>query len=143
MGNGVGSLAIGVVFRLNLNQRYSLKASLIKGKLKGEDQAAEYAFNNFRNSKFESTLNEFSAQIEFNFLPYETGDSKFIFSPYLFIGGSLYNYTPTTSINNVEVNSAETEASTKFAFPFGPGLKLSMGNRLSLAFEWGLSLIHI
>ena len=137
LGNGVGSVAIGGVFRLNLNQRYALKASLIKGKLKGNDETVDFQFNKARNAHFQSSLTEFSTQIEFNFLPYETGDSKFIFSPYLFIGASVYRYAPETTLNDIEVTAPESESATKVAMPFGPGLKLSIGNRLSLAFEWG------
>lgn len=137
LGNGVGSLAYGAVFRYNLNQRYSLKASVIKGKLKADDTNIEFLFNKSREASFETKLTEFSGQIEFNFLPYETGDNRHFFTPYLFVGVSAYNYKPKTTIANVENDGEETESGTKISMPFGPGLKLSVGNKLSLAFEWG------
>lgn len=137
LGNGVGSLVYGVIYRYNLNPRYSLKASLVRTKVVGDDPSTEFSFNQFRNVKFETKLTEISGQIEFNFLPYETGDSKHIFSPYLFVGISAYNYKPKTTIDGIENEDEEVASATKLAMPFGPGLKLSMGNKLSLAFEWG------
>lgn len=138
IGEGVGSLAYGAVFRYNLNKRYSLKASLIRGALKGDDLETEFPFNNsWRKASFESKLTEFSGQIEFNFLPYETGDKKHFISPYLFIGMAIYNYEPSTSIDGQELNEPENEAATKVSYPFGPGIKLSFSSRLSLSLEWG------
>ena len=141
LGNGVGSIAYGLVFRYNLNERYSLKASVIRGKLTGQDSKSDFGFNRVRNAAFESRLTEFSGQIEFNFLPYETGHSKHFFTPFLFVGAAGYQYAPETIIDGVENEGKEVAGGTKFAMPFGLGMKLSAGNKLNLNFEWGFRRI--
>lgn len=136
-GNGVGSFTYGGVFRYNLNKRYSLKASLVRSTLQAEDQTSEFPFNQARNASFETRMTEFAGNIEFNFLPYKTGDKQHFFSPYLFVGLSIAWFNPTTKINDVEIESEESNKSRAIAVPFGPGIKLSLSNRLSLSFEWG------
>jgi hypothetical protein len=135
IGNNVGSFSYGAIFRYNLNERYSLKASLIRGKLKADDQETEFAFNKNRNANFNSKFTEISGQIEFNFMEYTTGDSKHIFSPYLFVGLSGYKNKSKTYINDIQVDNEEE--GVKLAIPFGPGIKLSIGRKTSLAIEWG------
>ncbi len=136
-GNDVGSLNYGFVYRLNLNKRYSLKASALRTKLQGNDVLTEFEFNAFRKSQFETTLTELSGQVEFNFLPYETGDSRDFFTPYLFIGLSYYFYDPSIEIDGVKSQGPEAEPGNGIAYPFGMGLKLSLGSRVHLGFEWG------
>ncbi len=138
LGNDIGSFMWGGVFRFNLNQRYSLKASVLKTSLKAEDELTSFEFNqNFRKASFESKLTEFSGQIEFNFLPYETGNKDFFFSPYFFIGISAYKYAPKVALEGAATPLTETDGGTKISYPFGPGFKLSLGKKVSLAFEWG------
>lgn len=137
LGNGVGSLNYGFVFRYNLNKRYSLKASALRTQLRAEDRNAEFQFNRFRDGSFKTNLTELSTQIEFNFLPYETGDSRHFFSPYLFVGFSYYYYSPSLKIDEFQLEGDESEPGDGFSYPFGLGLKLGIGSRLSLGFEWG------
>lgn len=137
LGNGVGSFNYGATFRYNLNKRYSLKATASRTTLQAEDQVSELDFNLARDASFENEVTEFAATIEFNFLPYETGDPDHFFSPYLFIGFSLYGSSPEILINENEVPEADEGQSTNLAYPFGAGLKLSLSQKLSLSFEWG------
>lgn len=137
-GNNVGSFAYGGVFRYNLNQRYSLKASFLRSKVSASDEVTEFSFNNtFRKASFESTINDLSGQIEFNFMPYETGDKDFFFSPYVFVGISAYNTSTSTDFEGVVQPNQELNDGIQWALPFGPGFKLSLGQKVSLAFEWG------
>jgi len=135
-GDGVGSGNIGAVLRYNLNKRYSLKASYIRTELAGEDEVADFNFNQNRNASFETKLSDLTAGIEFNFLPYQNGDKTHFFSPYLFVGVSYAWFKPETFIDGVEVVTEETEDQTALALPFGPGFKLSLGQKVSLSFEW-------
>ncbi len=137
VGSGVGSFTYGGVFRYNLNLRYSLRASVVRTTLAAEDKQANLPFNTARDLTFKTKLTDFSGVIEFNFLPYEMGSKKHFFSPYLFVGLSVFNYDPSTKIAGTEIEREETKGGTAVAFPFGPGMKLSLGNNLSLAVEWG------
>ena len=136
-GNNAGTSSFGGVLRYNLNKRYSLKATLIKTTLKGDDENVDLQFSKFRNASFETSLWDFSTTIEFNFLPFEQGSKKHFFTPYLFVGLSVYKFDPSTEVNGVEITSPEAEGGTKIALPFGPGLKVSIKRKLGLAFEWG------
>lgn len=137
VGNGVGGFTYGGIFRYNLNMRYSLKATLIRTKLSAEDEQVNFPFNQARNASFETNLTEFAGSIEFNFLPYRTGNKEHFFTPYLFVGFSIYRVDPTSIINGVEYEGSEAEAKTGLALPFGPGMKLSLGSKWGLAMEWG------
>ncbi len=137
VGNGVGSLTYGGVLRYNLNKRYSLKATLVRTKLNAADENVDFEFNQNRNASFEAKLTEFSGTIEFNFLPYRTGDKDHFFTPYLFVGLSVYRVDQDVIIKNKKKKGSESRAKTSVALPFGPGMKLSMGGKVSLGVEWG------
>lgn len=136
-GNGVGSLNYGAVFRLNLNDRYSLKAALIRTKLSASDQNVDLPFNLQRSASFESKLTEFSTTIEFNFLPYQLGDKKHFFSPYLFVGISYFDFDNSIEVNGFSPQPTDESGGGQFAMPFGPGFKLNIHRKVSLAVEWG------
>lgn len=136
-GNESGSFTYGAAFRYNLNRRYSLKATFLKTNLQIKDANAELAFNQTRQAEFENNLTEFATTIEFNFLPFEMDNKDFFFSPYLFVGPSIYRSKPSILIQKAEVPEADENASTKIALAFGAGLKLSISRKLNLSFEWG------
>lgn len=137
VGSDVGSFTYGGLFRYNLNMRYSLRLSAARTTLSAEDKQANLLFNTARDLSFETKLTDISGVIEFNFLPFELGSKKHFFSPYLFVGLSVFNYDPSTKIGETEIEREETKGGTAIAFPFGPGMKLSLGKNLSLAVEWG------
>lgn len=136
-GNGVGSANIGVALRYNLNERYSLKGNFHSMKLKGKDDISDFAFNQNRNARFESSLKELSGSIEFNFLPYRNGDKRYFFTPYLFVGIGVFWYDPKTFIDDTEVVIDETDKQYAHSLIFGPGFRLSLGERFNVGFEWG------
>tara|TARA_R110002049_G_scaffold25788_2_gene90133 strand:+ start:6853 stop:7557 length:705 start_codon:yes stop_codon:yes gene_type:complete len=133
-----GSLAIGGVYRYNLNPRYALKGSLIFTEIKGNDEIADLEFGRMRKASFESNLLELSGQIEFNFMEYELGERTRAFSPFIFVGLSTFRYNPTTVQDEEEIRaSSEEDNSWGIAVPFGIGFKVSLLNRLGLSAEWG------
>ena len=86
--------ALGLIYRNNLNRRFTLKASAWAGEIRGNDK-----INNIdtakiiRNLHFRSPIMELSGQIEFNFFEYETGSKRYPFSPFIFAGISFLNTT--------------------------------------------------
>lgn len=137
VGNGVGSISYGALFRYNLNERYALKLNLNRTKLSAQDGNMDLLFNQARRAEFETKLTEISANIEFNFLPYRLGVRERSFSPYLFTGVSYYWYNPSTFINGEEVVATDFQDGNGLAFVFGPGIKLNIGRKFGLAMEWG------
>ncbi|MHC1702666.1 MAG: DUF6089 family protein [Tenuifilaceae bacterium] len=114
--------AIGIIFRYNLNNYYSLRASASYGGLSGNYSS----FNHY----LPGTTNSFTKQIieaeilgEANFLTFNTRNAKKnIFSPYVVFGfGSAY--IGGEVIPNI---------------PFGVGLKYCPIPRLTVGFEWRL-----
>ncbi len=145
------SPAFGLVARMNYTSRWTLKGAINIGKIKASD--ADYQAFYGRNLSFESTLTEISAQVELNFLPYFTGSSKEFFTPYIFAGLSGFIFNPKALYNGswVELQPLNTEgqdtkaypdrspyATAGIAFPFGLGMKLSLGKRWCIGLEWGL-----
>jgi len=136
-GRETGSFNYGIAFRYNLNKRYSLKATLAQTELKAADENIDFLFNEARNASFTNLVRDFAANIEFNFLPYAIGDKKHSFSPYLFVGFNIYRSKPKTLINGNEVIGETVDKTINMAYSFGPGVKLNVGRKVSLSFEWG------
>lgn len=138
----------GVFYRHNWNRRWSWKLELNLGKVSGDDAFANTAFEVDRNLSFYSTIFEVSPQIEFNFLPFETGRNDYPFSPYLFTGIAIFHFNPKTKFNGAEVelqplgtegqglNGRKKYKRLQFAIPIGGGIKVSVG-KIGIGIEVG------
>ncbi|MFT5666587.1 MAG: hypothetical protein ACI9DK_000772 [Vicingaceae bacterium] len=136
-GDGVGSFTIGGIFRYNLNERYSLKGSIVRATLSANDKFETFEFNRQRSASFENTITEFSGVLEFNFLPYKKGDKQKFFTPYLFVGLSYYLNDVTVTVDGFNPPPVNQEGGGRLAMPFGPGVKLSLGKKWDFSLEWG------
>lgn len=160
--------AVGLIYRNNLNRRFALKASAWSGELRGSDKKNVVdTFKINRNLHFRSPIIELSGQVEFNFFEYETGSTRYPFSPFIFAGLSIFKHNPQarrfdtenpydrdgfgTSNDWIELQSLGTEGQnsfhypekeayslTQFAIPLGVGIKWSLGQRFSLVAEYGI-----
>lgn len=138
---------IGNVFRINFNRRYAFKSNIIAGLLRADDSKSNSEWRKNRNLSFKSIIGEFSAQVEFNFMPYEPDNDRYPFSPYVFAGVSAFYFDPITLTDgneNVHLQLLKTEGQEKkYLFiqpsvPFGVGYKWNVKGRATLAFEWGV-----
>jgi hypothetical protein len=137
----------GIYYRHNWNRHWSYKLELNYGRVSGNDAYAPTGFERNRNLSFYSDIFEVSPQIEFNFFPYETGNSEFPFTPYLFTGLAIFHFNPKAELNGTvyDLQPLGTEGQgiggpepynlTVFALPFGGGLKVSVG-----AFGFGVEV---
>lgn len=140
-------LAYGGVVRYNINDRWTVRASYYRGKLKGDDIKTNAIAN--RELNFTSPVNDISVVAEFSWFKYFTGSKRSYFTPYLFAGISYFNFKPQNN-DGVELQPLGTEGQNSgfngrspyslnsFAFPFGFGVKYSINKRIGLAFEWGM-----
>ncbi len=140
-------LAYGGLARYNLNNRWAIKASFYRGKLKGDDTKTKAIAN--RDLNFLTKINDISLIAEFSWFEYFTGSKRSFFTPYIFAGISYFTYKPQT-LSGVDLRSAGTEGQNtgfdgrspyktySLALPFGFGLKYSLNKRIGLAFEWGM-----
>ena len=134
----------GIVFRKNIDRRIVVKGEVLLGYIKGDDSRnTDDTVKLNRNLHFRSPIYELSGQIEFNFLPYESGNSLYPFTPFVFAGVSLFRFNPHAEANNgewVALQPLGTEgqgttafqdrknyALTQFSIPMGGGIKIGRG----------------
>ncbi|MBO6117777.1 MAG: outer membrane beta-barrel protein [Bacteroidales bacterium] len=142
----------GFIARYNFNPRWVFKGSILFSKLSGDDKH----FNNTRNLNFYTNIQEFSANVEFNFLDYRTGSLQHRITPYIFAGIGLFHFNPKTEILShsdkqpivVNLHDLHTEGQTFYAdrgnyhlwqvsVPFGLGMKFSLSKFVCVGLEWG------
>lgn len=130
--------------RRNLNQRWALRFEGNYGEVSGNDELSTNTFQQYRNLNFQSKLYEGAAMIEFNFLEFDALIKKYRFSPYSFIGLSMFSFNPETTVegNVYQLRDLQTEgekyAKTSVAIPFGIGMKLALSDRIILSGDWGM-----
>ncbi len=135
------NLNIGGYFRYNFNARVGLRAQFLTGNFSdtGIIEGEEW--------EFEKTIQDFSLQVEINFLKYVLGVKKTPFTPYVMagIGMAFYPYDLDTTglriINqfNPQNNKGSQEISESVVtatIPFGIGVKYSLGQRLGIGVEY-------
>lgn len=116
------SPAMGVIFRYNINKRYAVRISGIYCGLKGSDFDFPDRNTPLRSPQsFNKKVLDFSGQLEFNFLPYITGEDKWLYSTY--ISGGIGA--------GISIGS-----NPFFTIPFGIGFKVNLSKRLSAGCEW-------
>ncbi len=119
------SLAIGGVYRYNVNPHYSLKSSLIRCKV----DAADNSFGDFKYQTLRaySTNNiwmvELAEMIEFNFLPLDMEKNNNKFSPYMEFG--LAGFYANLESNTLHIS-----------VPMGAGVKYRLTKRIELSLDW-------
>ena len=138
--------AYGVVARINLDTRWTVKLSGYMGKLVGDDAVSNKVDN--RNLKFESEITDISAVVEFNFFNYVTGSTRNFLTPYIFGGIGVFMFKPMadgvslvdigTEGQNIGFDGRSPYKTTQLAIPFGLGFKYSLTKKLGFALEWGL-----
>lgn len=130
--------AVGILYRRNLNKRYSLRYGLNYGLLSAEDEYNKAEWNTVRNLSFSTSIVEASALLEFNFLPYEINNyNTSPFTPFVFIGAAAFRVTP--EVKNNQTNT--TSSSKSFiapSIPFGVGFKFDFVGNMGVNIEWGI-----
>jgi hypothetical protein len=142
--------AVGVLYRYHLNYHWSLKGNVYYGKISADDAASKDSFQLNRNLNFKSGILDISLQAEFNFFPFDLGNSEQFITPYAFTGISLFKWNPKGEFSGqwYELQPLGTEGQgttvynkkeyslTQVAIPMGVGLKMDLG-KLCLGIEAG------
>jgi hypothetical protein len=115
--------SVGLLIRRNINKRYALRLNGTYAMVRGNsadfpDQVLPYR----PEYSFTTNMLEFATQVEFNFLPYITGQDRWLNST--FIAGGI-GYTINVSPGN-----------NFLSIPFGAGFKINLSDRLSAGLEW-------
>ena len=147
-------VAGGITYRKNFDRRFTFKSSALYTNVYANDENSIDVIKVNRNLKFKSDIIELSGQIEFNFLPYETGNSLYNWTPFIFTGVSIFNYNPQAEgldgqWYNLQELGTEGQGTTSFpnrkkysltqlSVPFGGGVKIGVSDNFNIIVEYGL-----
>ena len=137
-------LAATAIARFNFNDRICLKMSANYGTIGADDKNSNNKYELQRNLRFKSMIIDGTAQMEFNFLPYNYFDRTQRFSPYLFLGINVFNFNPKAKYNDKWYNlrplgtegqfRGEEYYTTQMGLAYGGGLKIAFNE------EWSMNL---
>ncbi len=147
-------VAGGITYRKNFDRRFTFKSSALYTNVYANDENSIDAIKVNRNLKFKSDIIELSGQIEFNFLAYETGNSLYNWTPFIFTGVSIFNYNPQAEGSDgqwyyLQELGTEGQGTTSFpnrkkysltqlSVPFGGGVKIGVSDNFNIIIEYGL-----
>ena len=137
-------LSGGFIGRYNFNDRVCFKLSGNYGQVSASDANSRNAFERARNLSFESILVDGTAQLEFNFLPYNHGSKDEFYTPYLFAGFNVFHFNPKTEYEGqlVELRPLGTEGQFR-GEEYGTiqgGLVFGGGFKIDLSYEWSINI---
>ncbi len=135
----------GAIFRYNFNKRVCVKFSGNYAVVRADDAISSNPYERARNLSFKSNVLDMSSQLEFNFLPYTHGSADEFFTPYLFMGFTVFSFNPKAEYEGewVELRPLGTEGqfqgeeyfTVQAGINYGIGLKIDLNEVWSLNFE--------
>lgn len=145
-------LAGGLIYRYNVHSRLSLRANFIYGKVSASDTESKSDFQKERNLSFSSDIYELGFGVEFNYFPFQLGHDRYKGTAYLMAELGIFRMNPKAFYggSEVELKSLGTEGQgtslnsrsyyslTQVCIPLGVGVKLSLGDRVGINFEFGI-----
>ncbi len=141
--------AYGGFARYNFNPHISGRFSFLYMQAGGTDETSPYDITPPDLYIFQSTIMEAALQLEVNFLPFEAGNPKTRYSPYIFGGIGGFNFTPEEDDVNIIVwdpaelaivNDPDQDLykNYSYSYVFGIGLKYHINRYLTGGIEWGM-----
>lgn len=151
-------LGLGAFVRYNIGKWVSVKGHFNYGTISGDDKNSRNEANQLRNLHFRSRLYEFGINGEFNLLGFHPRSLERKFSPYVFLGVSMYQFNPeaqhpdprldgqwvalqplnTEGQGTSEYPNREPYALRQIAMPMGLGVKLVINSAWSVGLELGI-----
>ena len=150
------SATAGLVIRKNIDKRFVYKAEVMYLNLKSDERQSSDTIALNRGLHFRSPIYELSGQIEFNFLPYQSGNPLYTWTPFVYTGISIFSFNPQAeNINGewVDLQELGTEGQgtttefngntrskyslIQFAIPIGGGLKIAVNENFNIVLEYG------
>ncbi len=150
-------LAGGVFGRYNLNRYVTFRLQVAYGTLSGNDKDSKELRNQIRNLHFRSHILEVGAFGEFNLMGFNPTGHDRMFSPYVFLGFSVFNFNPkarhfdpnrdgewvplqplnTEGQNSSVFPNRKPYNLTQLSIPLGIGFKFAVHSNLNIGFEIG------
>ncbi|MDG4716828.1 DUF6089 family protein [Winogradskyella marincola] len=130
-------LAVGGIFKWNRSPRHSYRLSVIFSDLEGVDGKSDDPRRIQRGYKFNTSILEISAGMEFTFWDFDLHTSGVKGTPYLYTGISVANHDNYYFTQNGQYTSEDT-SSWAYGIPMVLGYKTNISNHLVLAGEIGV-----
>lgn len=115
-----------VFFRYNATRSFSMRAQVGIGGLRAEDRVSNDPFRQARDFSFRTSLTEALIDFEYNFRNYKPQPKEKNWSPYVFAGAGICNFT-----------NAVIKARGMIAIPVGIGIKYEIKRPWSVGVEFG------
>jgi hypothetical protein len=131
--------SFGVFVRRNRTRHWAWKLEANWARVSGSDAELNDGFSINRNLTFASDIIEATPAFEFNFFPFETGNNRYPFTPYVYSGLTVFYFNPKTEVGGIKLQPESTEGQSpysriSFAIPIGGGIKINTGN-VSIALQ--------
>ncbi|MBI2257628.1 MAG: hypothetical protein HYU67_01880 [Flavobacteriia bacterium] len=140
------------IYRYTINPRLVIKSTILGGNLLADDAQSSSTYQINRNLSFKTSVYEFAAGLEINYLNYFTGSKDKRITPFISLQMALFKINPKANYNGewIDLQSLGTEGQgtelsgktyykkVQLAFPIGIGLKASISKRFSFCLEYGL-----
>lgn len=126
--------AFGLLYRWNKSPRHAYRFSYTQSTITANDLHSKEGGRKLRGYRFDNTIREFSAGLEFNFFDFNLHESKRKVTPYVFSGLSYFRY------DSLYIQSGETEKEKKagsIAIPMILGVKTNLTTNFVLGLEVG------
>jgi hypothetical protein len=139
-------LAGGLIYRYNINNRLNFRTNYLYGKVAAADSTSPYPLLVNRNLSFETSLHEVAAGLEFHFIPFQFGSSRYPATAYLLAQIGVFHMNPKMYYNGewIALQTLATEGQgtsigTRKPYslyqpclPLGMGVKASLGKMATL-----------
>lgn len=136
--------AVGFTQRITYQKRIAWEQHVILGRVHGADSLQPDEWQKNRNLNFRSDIIEVGTQLEINYFEIKRKSRLNFASPYVFFGFSVFYSNPQAYYNgewkdlrNIGTEGQNLEGGKKynlinFAIPLGVGVKITLGDRLSV-----------
>jgi hypothetical protein len=124
----------GILYKWNVHERYSWRASLVHTTLTNSDASSNLSYRNERMFSFENKITEASAGMEFTFWDFNLLQDGLLWSPYIYSGITYFKYDDLY-YKIGETIAKKYEYNTGFAIPITVGVKARIGWRFMLGLE--------
>ncbi len=137
----------GILFKRTVNPWFSLRLNLNYYQIRANDAEAESLGRQLRNFSVEGQIINFSAGIEYNFIPrnpYLPLKSLHRISPYMFLGLGLGSYSGRIYSNNIPHTNHPEDYGLEYSgarlnIPMKLGIKYKVSRHFILSLESGVS----
>ena len=146
--------AAGLIIRKNIDKRFVYKAEVMYLNIKSDERNSGDTIAKNRGLHFKSPIYELSGQVEFNFLPFQSGNPLYTWTPYVYSGVSIFNYNPkaenkfgewidlqdlgTEGQGTALFRGKEKYSLIQYSIAMGGGFKIAVNPSFNIILEYGV-----